>query len=304
MANSLLGEPQDIAPTRSQLEEVEATAGSCTTAEAIAAAISKAVGLFRGHNQKAAQAIARRQAELQPTIDALNQTLELTADGIQLAVAQLEQLSVQLRRACLAKDDEQRRLALMTCLQLAREETIRQTASIENLRDVRRQLSEPDGGEPAVASPASVDPITGLPARQPAEQALLSQRNTGRAVYVAVFVLPRLHAVASRYGQSAFDKVLLQFSQYVAQRIGERDKLFRWGQTAFVGLFERQATASEFNAEIQSAIPTKIESFVDTRFRTVMFVTHCQWTSFPLAPGEPAASLISRIETFVHKASD
>ncbi|MBI4905416.1 MAG: diguanylate cyclase [Acidobacteria bacterium] len=302
MSETLFGERGDVAATKPQLEEISASVDTLSTADSIVALIGKAVGLFRRHNERAEQKIARRQAELEMNLVALEQTIEVTSDGLELAVAQLKQLSAELVRACVAKDADHRRAALMRCVQVTREEVKRQTASIENIRDVQRQLSgtlEP--GRPAAAiAPGPMDPITGLPARQIAERTLLGQ---GRPVYVIAFVLSSLHAVTSRYGQKAADPVLLQFSQHVAQRIGNSDRLFRWGRTSFLGLFERHIASSDFHAEIAAAVPARIESFVDGRSRAVMFTTDCHWMSFPFQPGEPTELLISKIDGFVRNAS-
>jgi diguanylate cyclase (GGDEF)-like protein/PAS domain S-box-containing protein len=114
------------------------------------------------------------------------------------------------------------------------------------------------------------DPLTGLPARAQAEQALELAIRRRRRTFAAMVTVDRFEALRSRFGNTVADEVLLFMSLHLAQDLAAGDRLFRWSGPSFLILLDRMDALEEVRGEIARLTSMKLERLFHLKTRAAV----------------------------------
>jgi diguanylate cyclase (GGDEF)-like protein len=147
-----------------------------------------------------------------------------------------------------------------------------------------------------VARPGREDPLTGLPGRAQAEQALVQAVRRRARAFVAVISVDRFKTIQSRFGAEAADEVLLFMSLHLAQELSSCDRLFRWTGPSFLMLLERLHPLEDVRREIARLTTVKLGKLLHLKTRSALVVVSAVWTVLPVFTTESADELVAEIE--------
>jgi GGDEF domain-containing protein len=132
----------------------------------------------------------------------------------------------------------------------------------------------PEPRPPLAANPEptepSVDRITGLADSVEASKAIRAALASDRGTAIAVFYVHRMNFVNARHGIVLGDKVLFWCSQQLAGSvIRPNDLLFRWDGPVFVGILNRETSASQVESELQRLLGAPMHQFLELPAKTI-----------------------------------
>jgi PAS domain S-box-containing protein len=133
------------------------------------------------------------------------------------------------------------------------------TSVLGAMVDLQQQLSASAVFSTQVTA-ADVDPLTSLGTATAFNQALAAAISDPRGLYCVVYSLLRLRQIDSRYGGKTANRLVIFVSQFIANSLlGDRDQLFRWDNTSFVGLLRRDSTPKQVKDEVNDACGKRLE---------------------------------------------
>jgi GGDEF domain-containing protein len=193
------------------------------------------------------------------------------------------------------------RFRLEECLQSLREHSRHQKDEMSRLlSQLQEQLEATHGAkcqDGKVLSPV-VDRLSGLEAREAAEQAFSAAMERGGPAYAALFVVDRLHVINAQFGYSTGDRVLRAFSGHLKSFLSPQDQLFRWTGPAFVALLDREEDPAEIQAEIERIASFKLEAGVQIGNRSILVPVVCASVLVPLTEPSTLAEVTARLDEF------
>ena len=150
------------------------------------------------------------------------------------------------------------------------------TSVLGAMVDLQQQLSA--SGVPSTQkTSAHVDPLTSLGTAPALNQALAAAISDPKGLYCVVYTLLRLHQIDSRYGRKTANRLVIFVSQFIANSLlGDRDQLFRWNNTSFVGLLRRNSTLKQVQDEVTKACARKLEYAIDCADITGLVLVNLQ----------------------------
>jgi GGDEF domain-containing protein len=123
----------------------------------------------------------------------------------------------------------------------------------------------------SVTTGDSEDPVTGLPGRAAAEEAIATKIATGKEFLVALFMLDRMASINGRFGRVVGDDILVTGAQAVAQKLSGTT-LYRWSGPAFVAVFDSSVNLAQAELRARQASAIRIEKAIEADTRSVLIV--------------------------------
>jgi GGDEF domain-containing protein len=142
------------------------------------------------------------------------------------------------------------------------------------------------------AAKLDVDSGTGLPGVSSAVRAIRTALERGLTRHIYAFRIENMEATNRRFGFKAGDQMLLHFAQYVAQRLGADDVLFRWRGPCFV------AVSSAAAADVSRILTARLEYSITVASRQVEVPIAGSWNMVKLAPGSSMDEVLLRLDEF------
>ena len=141
-----------------------------------------------------------------------------------------------------------------------------------------------------------LDPVTGLPARELAEQAILKACDGGANACLGVVAIDRLATLNLRFGNQAGDEILRHYADILRQQLPPAYQLFRWSGPAMVALLPGPVRIESVRREFGRLMDLKYEHVVDTPSRVVHLPILPRWAVWPLLTSSPL--LFHKIDCF------
>jgi GGDEF domain-containing protein len=189
------------------------------------------------------------------------------------------------------------------------QERIEQASTIEDVRALKLELSDcirliriecvlPDSPEtkPQAASTDS-DSLTGLPLRSGAEQAMKVACAAAAHAYAGLFVMDRIQAINSRFGNELGDKVVLFFVQHLSGALTGKDTLYRWSPISFLALLDRRESPDHVRRAIVRTMSQRREQTFEIGERSVVLPTSSTWVVIPLFE-HAYSEILQKLEAF------
>jgi GGDEF domain-containing protein len=141
-----------------------------------------------------------------------------------------------------------------------------------------------------------LDPLTGLPSKEAAENAILGLKANSAGIYVAAFYVQRLAQINARMGDKIGNELIFLSAQRILNALSPHDQLFRWRGPAFVALLGRKTSVMDVRREIQHIVASRFQFDLRGGAALVSVNVVAEW--FP-AETHNCGELIHEIEAFL-----
>lgn len=249
----------------------------------------------------AVQAEILKTQKLQNALTLAAGSVESICSANQDCGARLDQIEAQIEETKELDGVRVLRFRVEECLQSLREHCRHQGEEMSRLlAQLREQLDQDTGvktQEDKDLAP-TVDKLSGLEAREAAEQAFAAAVERGEPSYAALFVVDRLHLINAQFGYSTGDRVLRAFCGHLKSFLTPEDHLFRWTGPAFVGLLDRKEEPAEIEADVERIAGFKLEAAVQIGNRSILLPVACASLLVPLTKESILTDVTTRLDAF------
>ena len=273
----------DFERTLHDLDDRLATTGDSREIYAIAGSAEQAMQDYRQH---VARYYDTQISEMQIAISALFAGLiHFAGETTQFSIL-LRNLELQLREARGPGAMRDCRVQIVPCVQALREDFRKQRENWERtLNKLQDDLAGATGE--AKRGKSGDDPVSGLPGRPAAEQALAELMATKPMdAYIVVCVVDRVNLINAKFGYAVGDRLLQAFLRHLMTAFSRVDQLFRWTGPAFVLVLKRSDPLARVKAEVLRATTARLEENVESNGRNVLLPVTAASTVIAVA-GEP-----------------
>ena len=270
--HSIESQPEDFAKLQEQAAEIAKSLAPESSGDDLLVAISRTLRTLEDYNRKASGLFKAQTAELRGMIAAVTETLQFMVSSSDTSVKQLSFVESQLQRAQGLDDLRQLKTYTSSCLNLVRRESARlQLETKEKVEALKQDVSRLAERLKTAALEDSEDPLTGLPARAAAEQAIESRVSTGRPCLTALFLMERLATINGKFGHDVGDDIVMSCAQMLARKLSGAT-LFRWSGPSFLAVFDPLVPPAEAESKARQAAAQQLEKNIEAGGRTLMVV--------------------------------
>lgn len=301
------GEESEVHRFQSSVLALESRVGGTPSAAEILLVAGEASRTFEDYCHHTNRFLRVQSAELATMMSMLTSTVTSISAASQTAVDQLSRVEKRIEQISYTTDLPKLKIELADCLAMVREEAFRQreqnAATIHTLQrgvsDAQHRISEVIGTNSQKPNePLLRDPLTNLPGRADAEDALFQARSR-RNNFAAVLPVDRLALVNNRFGSESTDKVIQFFSAYLQRHLRPGDKLFRWSHNAFLAIVERDSTQDSVRADLSRFASSKLELTLEHHGREILLPVSSTWVLFSAGESRNHESLVMKIDGFL-----
>ena len=279
--------PEDESEARARLRE--------STRSALAAMVegsppdellergARATEALKNYHSHAVERALRPLAELRAKVILLTQAITSVSASSSENIRRLQEIRDKILRAVDGKELRSLRVSMSQCLDHILVEAQRQQVETALAAGQLNRRAAPAGDpEGATHAPAAVDPITGLPSRAEAEDAIAQACQSEDNAFVIVMVVNRMQAVNQNFGDHVSNAILARFSGFLSHQLLPVDQVFRWSGPTIAALV-RRGNADRVRSEIGALMAQKLEYTASTPSRTVQLPISARWTVLPLS---------------------
>lgn len=273
--HALEEDPNQLRDFRDQIASITDSLDTQSSDEDLLVATGKALRILGEYNQSVAETRKKQADEFRLMLVMMTGTLAFLTASSETSVGQLHTIERKLQRAATLEDARQLRAQIADCLTVVRSESARiQSESTARLKSLQAEVERVSSLAKMGLFDSSTDPVTGLPARGQAEQAIAARMAAGQEQVLAVFIVDRLAAINLRFGRATGDDILRLVAQQLAKRLSGAT-LFRWSGPAILAILEIATTpeAAENQAKLAGAM--SLEKSVEAQSRSVLLPIHC-----------------------------
>jgi diguanylate cyclase (GGDEF)-like protein len=253
----------------------------------------EALRMLDEYNQRTAEYLQMPGAEFRAMARMLTSAIATLAATGKENTSHLREIGESLASASGLEDVRLVRQHLSECLDAIRGETERQRAATEKaVEHLSRQLDQAQGESQANRK----DPVTGLPLRKIAEDAIHHGCQNPADHFVAMFCVDRVQTINQRFGYEVGDNVLRQYAEFLRKGLPVADLLFRWAGSTLVAILQRQSRVEIVRDEISSLVDEPLEITVSSAKRAILLPIASRWSVFQCLPD--AELLIASINDF------
>jgi GGDEF domain-containing protein len=243
----------------------------------------RAAEALKNYHRHVVEQAQRPAAELRAKVKLLTEALTSVSASGSENIRRLQEIRDNVLTVMDVKQLRTLRVRLSECLDGILAEAQRQRTETVRAAEAMNHRPAPAGAaEDVKPAPDEVDPATGLPSRDQAEEALAQACQNEDIAFVVVMVLNRIQAINLSFGEHTGNAILGRFSGFVRHQLPTVDQVFRWSGPAVVALVRRTST-DRVRSEIDALMAHKLEFMVSTPTRTVQLPITARWTILPLA---------------------
>lgn len=306
--HAVRGDENDLHRFQSSIMQLEQRIGETPNPKDVLIVAGEAAKAFEDYSYQTTRFLNVQSNELTKMISMLTGTITLISDSSQIAVSQLTRVERRIENIAGASDLPAIKAELADCLAMVRQEAIRQREQTQatihslqrNISDSRQMLDEAGkGADSKRLEPLYRDPVTGLPSRADAEDAITQARRKGNH-FLAILPIDRFSLIQSRFGADSADRVAAFTATHFSQNLQPADRLFRWSSNAFVFLAERTTPADTVRSEISRWASQKLELTLEHHGREILLPISSSWVSFPAAEGRSRDALFEKVDAFLN----
>jgi GGDEF domain-containing protein len=169
-----------------------------------------------------------------------------------------------------------------------------------------QELAAPKEGTglPARRSRAAeppLDPLTGLPNKEGAEDAIAGLRANPNGSYLVAFYIQHMEQLNARFGDKVCNELLFLSAEHIASDLlRPNDQLFRWRGPAFVALLKREDSLHDVKREVQRVVQSRLQ--VELRGGALLLSATIVADTVSAGAGN-SAELIQELENFFSRPS-
>ena len=312
--SAIPADEHDHAEPRADMARMEARMSLENPSETLVA-VGSVERAIEEYNARVGRSVRQYQTELRGMVGMLTETVSECTSASERSKQRLQGIENRLEKASAIEDIRLLKLQLAECLESLRAEAEDQRkawagqmeALASGLHSARTALAaDPAGpahttGPDANAAPKPLDPLTGLPRRPKAMEALAEALADPAKQYAVLFTVERVESANARYGFGIGDQMLQAWQQLLHSWFGDGARIFRWGGPAFLMLIERDAPAQQVRTEIAHRCANRHEKMFNVGNRAVLLVIAAAHLVIPLAECVSADLVAQRLDAFVHE---
>jgi GGDEF domain-containing protein len=281
--HTIRGAPEDYAAFQESIRQIFEAISHAKTAGDYLVQAGAAIRSIEDYHSHTSKYIDRRFTEMQEMIGMLTSAITSISEGSNESLRRLRDIEEGIAAAAQIEDVRLIKHKLGECLDNIRRESERQKIQAsEIIAKLSEGLERAQGGGGGQHLPErrafDPDPVTGLPGRPAAEDALQRAYDLRQPLTAVVIVLDTLYAINNRFGRSTGDEVLQAFAHYLAQALVSGEEMFRWSGPALLILLHQPVKAGGIRGELVRAIEQKFSHTAQTRSRVVDFPIAKHWT--------------------------
>jgi diguanylate cyclase (GGDEF)-like protein len=282
------GDPNDLKELQQRMSGIAGTLTVDSSPDDLLVGIGKTLRALEEYNRRAAVIFKGQVEELRGMLSTMTATVIFITSSSESSVKQLSVIESKLQRANTLEDTRQIKAHLTECLTLVRSESLRlQTESRTKINTLKQDVDRLSSRLKSVTVEDSYDPVTGLPNRNAAEEAIAAKIATGKEFLAVLFMLDRLASINGRFGRLVGDDILVSGAQTLAQKLSGTT-LYRWTGPAFVAVFDPSVNLAQAETRATQAASMRLEKNIEADNRSVLIVItascHLQRVSGKIAP--------------------
>jgi GGDEF domain-containing protein len=321
LVHTIEGAPDDYASLRDRIQRISAAIAKAKSGEEYLIQAGAFNSSLEEYRRRTSQFFEQRRAEMKNIIHMLTNTISAISEASKENLERLRRIEAEVSNAAQVEDVRVIKSKLSECLEEIRKEAERQkthtSRTLEELGKVVRRAQTTIASDPAAkagdrpaeppgAAPATpeLDQVTGLPGRQPAEDAIERACCREEPVFAGVIIIDSLPAINLKYGRGTGDEVLQGFGDYIAQRLAPDDELFRWSGPTLVALLRRSAKIEQVRSEFARLMEQKFEHTIQRSSRAIHFPVAKRWAVLQIPIGSAPGQLYRKIDAFISPAID
>jgi len=291
------GDKADYERFRSDIDQIATTLTARTPFPELLVMARGAVRAMEDYNRRTGKHVHQQKEELQKMLSMLTKTVITIGSSSDASVGKLQDIEKSIERARMLEDIHALKHRLGECLDVVREETLRQKVdSQRTVESLQQQLECSEDRMRTSAAAPDIDKATGLPGKAEAEKAIQSALDAPNGKFLAIAVISRVQAVNARFGYAVGDKVLAACAEHFRNSLSASDQLYRWHGPALIAVFTRAERIDQVRAEIRRFADSKLEKIVDIGNRSIVIPISANWSVLPIAPTMEA--LLKKVEAF------
>lgn len=286
--HAIEGDPADLKQLRLRMSAIADTLTGDSSPDDLLVGIGKTLRALEEYNGRSAHLFKGQVEELRGMLSTMTATVMFITSSSDASVKQLSTIEAKLQRAATLEDTRQVKSYMTDCLTLVRQESLRlQTEARTKINALKNDVDRLSSRLKAVSTEDTQDPVTGLPARSAAEEAIADRIGEGREFLAALFVLDRMASINGRFGRLVGDDILVSGAGILAQKL-PGTTLYRWSGPAFVAVFDPVVGLAQAETRAGQAAAMRLEKNIEAGNRSVLIVItascHLQRVSGQIAP--------------------
>jgi GGDEF domain-containing protein len=268
--HAIEGTPEDANMFKRRQAAIADSLKEDSSTDDVLVAVGKTLRGLEDYNDRAAVVFSAQLEELRGMLSTMTATVMFITSSSETSVKQLTAIESKLRSATTLEDTREVKAFMTECMALVRAESLRlQDESRIKIHALKTAVDRLSRRLKATATEDSVDPVTGLPGRFTAEEAVAAHISAGKETLAALFVVDRIAAINGRFGRQTGDDILLHLAPLLAQKLSG-GALFRWTGPAFLAVFDPSVGLIQAEARARQAAALHVEKNVDDDSGTVL----------------------------------
>jgi GGDEF domain-containing protein len=299
------GQDQDLSMFRESMLGLATQLQEQASSVEVDTTVNHALELLRDYNVRALKFHQTHTNELRAVMRTMTDTITYLSESRTRSVHQLQFMERELEQALQIDDIRLLRARLITCLDVVREETGRlQSEAQARSQEVRQQIGQTGRVVELPARLGTMDNVTGLPSRRPAERSIADILAQGGDHAVAVFVVSLLNAINSKYGRAVGDEVMLRVANHFAQHLSSQTYLYHWSGPALVAIIDVHHDTEDIRRSWAKTAAVKQEVNLSTKQRTVFLVVETVMSFQIVNKQTPPDDFFRELDRFVADQSE
>ena len=281
-----------VAEFEAEIESLVARFESARDDDAAIQLACDAVECFQSYGASTEHFIADEGKQTRGALVLLADSLLKGCRGAAEDAGNLRDITAELENAPATGDLAQLNAELRFCLaRICSEVDALRRRNSEFLQDLDR------------AARLDVDSGTGLPGVSSAVRAIRTAMDHGVTAPIYAFRVENMEAANRRFGFKAGDQMLLHFAQFVAQRLGANDVLFRWRGSCFLAVSTAMGSALA-PSDVARILASRLDYSMTVGSRQVDVSIASSWNMLNLSPGISMDDVLLRLDEFAVRGTN
>jgi diguanylate cyclase (GGDEF)-like protein len=297
--HAIEGDPADLTFLRERMAAIADKLNDQSSPDDLLVGIGKTLRALEEYNRRSAVVFKGQVDELRDMLNTMTATVMFITSSSETSVKQLSAIESKLQRAQTLEDTRRVKEYMAECLTIVRAESQRlQSDARAKINSLKSDVERLSSRLKAASTEDSQDPVTGLPGRFVAEQAIAAKIMSGKDFVIALFSLDRMVSINGRFGHQVGDEILVTGAKILAQRL-TGTTLYRWSGPAFAAVFDPSVSVPVAETRAQQAAALRVEKNIETGDRTVLIVVTASCHLQRITAKMPPDSVFKSMDSFV-----
>ena len=256
------------------------------------------------YNQQATKYFSGVSDELQSLTQSMAAAIVDIHQSSSQTLTRFKLLEEKLQKAQDLQSIHECRLHIGQCLMQLREESQLQRRQTEQVISTLNAELSNKVVPAAIIRQSGEDPVSGLPARhhaQEAIEALLQHRNPN--LYLVLFVIHHVDLLNVKYGYAVGDKMIRVYLRHLMTEFSQIEEIYRWSGPAFLAIANRPLGFTALRQEVARIASHRLEETHTVQDRSVLIPITSAAMVLPGASFQDLSVVLSKLDGFVKSSA-